>query len=87
MPATDTTSLYQSFPHLREIDKLWGTRDARDFIKTLMNDSREGARLGFSLEHASTLFALLIEHDEQFPQFDDSRDFNLGNESGGLAND
>ena len=82
MPRTDTTSLYQSFPHLREIDKLWGTREARDFIKFLMNDNRDGARQGFSLEHTSTIFALLIEHDEEFPQFDDSVGFNLGDEVG-----
>lgn len=82
MPATDTSSLYQAFPHLREIDKLWGTRDGRDFIKTLLNDSRDGARQGFSMENASTILALLVEHDEIFPQFDDSHGFNLGDEAG-----
>ncbi|EIC22050.1 hypothetical protein [Thiorhodovibrio frisius] len=80
MPQTDTTALYQKFPHLKEIDKLWGTRDARDFIKSLMSDSRDGARQGFSLEHSSTLFALLVEHDEEFPQFDDSHAFNTGDD-------
>jgi hypothetical protein len=82
MPATDTTALYQSFPHLRKIDELWGTRAARDFLKDLMTDSREGARQGFELGHASTLLALLVEHDDLFPQFDDSRGFNFGNEGG-----
>lgn len=76
MPNTDTTSLYETFPHLRQIDKLWGTYDARDFLKSLMNDSRDGARQGFSLEDASTIFELLIEHDKEFPQFDDSNSFN-----------
>ncbi len=75
MPTTDTTSLYHTFPHLREIDKLWGTPEGRDFIKGLITDSREGTRVGFPPEQASTIFALLNEHDKRFPQFDDSHSF------------
>jgi hypothetical protein len=78
MPRTDTTSLYQAFPHLRKIDDLWGTRGARDLLQSLLYDSRDGSREGFPLESASTLLLLLMEHDSLFPQFDDSRSSDPG---------
>ncbi|MBK5969599.1 MULTISPECIES: hypothetical protein [Thiorhodovibrio] len=78
MPSTDTTSLYQAFPHLRKIDDLWGTRGARDLLQSLLYDSREGSRHGFEVDHASALFQLLMEHDSLFPQFDDSRSSDPG---------
>jgi hypothetical protein len=68
-PTTDTQALFGRFPHLRKIEAIWGTRECREFITELMSDSR-GDRQGFPMEHASTLIALLMEHDEAFPQFD-----------------
>jgi hypothetical protein len=68
-PKTDTHALFSRFPHLRRIEAIWGTRECREFITELMSDSR-GDRQGFPVEHASTLIALLMEHDEVFPQFD-----------------
>ncbi|MBK1647386.1 hypothetical protein [Rhabdochromatium marinum] len=78
MPTTDTSRLYQQYPHLKQIDELWGTRAGRDFLNELIIDNRDDTRQGFPLEHAKTIFDLLIEHDKMFPQFDDSREFNPG---------
>lgn len=74
MPDTDATPLYQAYPHLRKIEELWGSAQGRALLIDLMEDTREGTRQGFKLEHASIIFSLLIEHDRLFPQFDDSRD-------------
>lgn len=72
MPDTDTNALYQAFPHLRRIDELWGTQQGRDYIKDLIGDTRGGTRQGFPDEHASTILQLLREHDDLFPQFEES---------------
>lgn len=79
-PQTDTTALYGRFPHLKRIDSIWGTRECRELLNTLMSDSR-GDRQGFPVEHARTLFALLMEHDNSFPQFDS---MNTGVSAGGV---
>lgn len=72
MRKTDVTGLYASYPHLAKIDELWGTRDCREFIVRLMNDTREGARRGFPGDHARTILQLLIEHDKSYPQFEEN---------------
>lgn len=72
MRKTDTSELYESYPHLAKLDELWGSRDAREFIVRLMNDTREGKRRGFPGKHARTILRLLIEHDQQFPQFEEN---------------
>ncbi len=70
MHEVDTTKLYQDYPHLKQIDELWGTPAGRDLLIELMSDTRDGKRVGFSHDHGMTLLALLTEHDRQFPQFD-----------------
>jgi hypothetical protein len=37
-----------------------------------MNDSRGGGRTGFAPENASTIMRLLMEHDGQFPDLEDT---------------
>ncbi|NMF87423.1 hypothetical protein [Aromatoleum petrolei] len=72
MRKTDVSKLYEAYPHLGRIDELWGTRDCREFINRLMNDTREGQRRGFPGDHARTILRLLLEHDREFPQFEES---------------
>lgn len=72
MRKTDVSALYAAFPHLEKLEKLWGSKDGRDFINALLNDTRGGTRQGFPAEHAVTILRLLLEHDALFPQFDDS---------------
>lgn len=72
MRKTDVTALYDAYPHLKKIDELWGTRDCRQFIVRLMNDTRDGTRRGFPGDHARTILRLLIEHDRTFPQFEEN---------------
>lgn len=77
MPSTDTSRLYESFPHLARIDELWGRAECRAFLQELMNETRDGAREGFAPEHASTIFRLLVEHDKAYPSLDDSRSLGI----------
>lgn len=70
VPTVDTRALLQRFPHLERIVTTWGTRTCRDFLTHLMTDTRDGRRQGFPPEHAWTIFKLLAEHDEKFPQFE-----------------
>lgn len=72
MRKTNVSKLYEAYPHLRQIDELWGTRDCREFIKRLMNDTRDGHRRGFPGDQARTILRLLMEHDREFPQFEES---------------
>ncbi|HRP95814.1 MAG TPA: hypothetical protein PL143_06140 [Rhodocyclaceae bacterium] len=72
MPNVDTSRLYTAFPHLAKIDRIWGTRECRQFIRDLLSETRDGQRSGFAPDHASTIMRLLIEHDRHFPDFDDS---------------
>ncbi|NMG77333.1 hypothetical protein [Aromatoleum diolicum] len=72
MRKTDVSALYATYPHLAQIDELWGTRDCREFINRLMNDTRDGKRRGFPGDHARTILRLLMEHDRQFPEFEEN---------------
>lgn len=72
MPRVDTTRLYADHPHLAKIDEMWGTRSCREFMSELMNETRGGSRAGFALENASTIMRLLMEHDREYPDLDDS---------------
>lgn len=67
---TETSALYERFPHLQAIDLIWGSRDCRSHLTRLMTDTRGGKRQGFPPEHARTIMRLLIEHDRLFPQFE-----------------
>lgn len=72
MPKTDTSRLYADHPHLAKINETWGTRACRELLNKLMNDSRGGGRTGFAPENASTIMRLLMEHDGQFPDLEDT---------------
>lgn len=72
MRKIDVSALYAAYPHLQKIDELWGTRDCREFITRLMNDTRDGRRRGFPGDYARTILRLLIEHDRLFPEFEEN---------------
>lgn len=72
MRTTDASALFETYPHLRQIDELWGTRDGRQFLTRLLNDTRDGTRRGFPAEHARTIVRMLLEHDRAFPEFEES---------------
>jgi hypothetical protein len=72
MRKTDASALFAAYPHIRQLDELWGTRDGREFITRLLNDTRDGTRRGFPSDHAKTIVRLLLEHDRAFPQFEES---------------
>lgn len=71
-PKIDTAALFDRFPHLRRIEESWGTLACRKDLMALMNDTRNGQRQGFPAEYALTIFRLMMEHDADFPQFEDS---------------
>ncbi len=48
----------------------WGTLECREMLVSLMSDSGERIRTGFSHEDAKTIFLLLDRHDALFPHFD-----------------
>lgn len=65
-------------PHVaKKVAFLWGEPEFVKFINTLMNDSRNGARQGFNTEVSSALFALMLEHDREFPDFGPSQPSDL----------
>lgn len=72
MRTVETFGLYSAHPHLARIDELWGTGEGRAYIQRLLSDTRDGERRGFKTHHASIIMKLLVEHDREFPEFDDS---------------
>lgn len=71
MNKVDTTGLFSRYPHLaKKITLAWGTQECRDMLVSLMSDSRENSRAGFSHEDAKTIFLLLNRHDAVYPHFD-----------------
>ncbi|MDY0012894.1 MAG: hypothetical protein RBS40_08395 [Rhodocyclaceae bacterium] len=73
-PETDVTGFLERYPHLSTCLASWGTLACRRVLMGLMNDTRNGQRKGFPAQDALTVFRLLQEHDNKFPQFDDSSD-------------
>ena len=71
-PKIDTAALFARFPHLRRLEETWGTLACRKDLMALMNDTRNGQRKGFPSEHALTIFRLVLEHDTDFPQFEEA---------------
>jgi hypothetical protein len=65
---TDTRDLFERFPHFRSIKSIWGSPECRKFLAGLLMDNREGSRQGFDVAATATIFALLKEHDEAFPE-------------------
>jgi hypothetical protein len=53
-----------------QLAEKWGTAEFPPFLNSLMNDSRGGKRAGFSPEAATALFHLMMQHDQEFPQFE-----------------
>jgi hypothetical protein len=66
---TDTRDLFERFPHFRSMKAIWGSPECREFLAGLLMDNREGTRQGFDRAASTTIFALLKEHDENFPEF------------------
>ena len=67
----DTTGLFSRYPHLaKKITLAWGSPECRELLVSLMSDSRESSRTGFSHDDAKTIFLLLNRHDALYPQFD-----------------
>lgn len=75
MDTVDTAEFFTLYPHIAgKIRKLWGTKDCRDLMMSLLNESRDGKRAGFPVAIGKTIFLLLKVHDTKFPQFDDTDD-------------
>ena len=71
MNKVDTTGLFSRYPHLaKKITMAWGSKECRELLVSLMSDSRENSRKGFSHEDAKTIFLLLNRHDAVHPYFD-----------------
>lgn len=71
-PKTETAALFARFPHLRGIEENWGTLPCRRQLMELMNDTRNGQRKGFPPDHAMTIFRLMLEHDADYPQYEEA---------------
>lgn len=75
MNKIDTSELFAHYPHIAaKIKALWGTKECRVLLMSLMNDSRGGTRAGFPLSIGKIIISLLQAHDESFPQFDNKND-------------
>jgi|GEM_PF-4424152 hypothetical protein len=73
MNKVDPAELFTKYPHIaKKITMLWGSSNCRELLLSLINDSRDGGRAGFSPEIARIIFALLDKHDEMYPQFNKS---------------
>lgn len=70
---TDFEVLNDAFPRLgQKVFNTWGSRECRDLLCELINDTRGGTRQGFPPAVAAAIIHLLSSHDEQFKEFDDS---------------
>lgn len=77
MDKLDTSELFAQYPRIAvKIKTLWGTKECRDLLMSLLNDSRDGKRAGFPVSIGQTIMALLTDHDAKFPMFD-SKDDNI----------
>lgn len=75
MDTVDTSEFFTLYPHIAgKIRDLWGTKECRVLLMTLLNESRDGKRAGFPISIGKTIFTLLKVHDTKFPQFDDADD-------------
>jgi len=75
MDNLDTSELFAQYPRIAvKIKALWGTKECRDLLMSLLNDSRDGKRSGFPVSIGQTLMALLTDHDAKFPRFDNKHD-------------
>lgn len=75
MDTVNTSEFFTLYPHIAvKIRALWGTKECRVLLMSLLNDSREGSRAGFPPNIGTTIISLLKVHDVKFPQFDDTGD-------------
>jgi len=73
MSKVDPAELFKQYPHIgKKITSLWGSAECRQLLMSLINDSRDGGRAGFTPQIATIIFALLDKHDAMYPQFDTS---------------
>lgn len=73
MNKVDPAELFNKYPHIgKKITSLWGSAECRQLLMSLINDSRDGGRAGFTPEIARIIFALLDKHDAMYPHFDTS---------------
>jgi hypothetical protein len=71
---SEVTQFYARYPHLKDkIQLTWGTRECRRVLTSLINDTRDGERTGFSRLDSKIIFSLLDEHDKKFPHLDSSK--------------
>jgi hypothetical protein len=78
MNKVDPAELFKKYPHIgKKITSQWGTKQCRELMMELINDSRGGDRSGFSPEIAKIIFALLEKHDSMYPHFDSSVKFEV----------
>jgi hypothetical protein len=76
MNKIDTSEIFTLYPHIGfKIKTLWGTKECRALLMSLLNDSREGKRAGFPISVGQTIISLINAHDSQFPRFDDTGEF------------
>lgn len=67
--------LSEEYPRIaKRIVATWGTQDCRDYMMSLINDSRDGNRQGFQKDTASTIMTILDIHDRKYPLYDDVTD-------------
>lgn len=53
----------------RMLALLWGSDMFKEYVNNILNDTRDGTRLGFSKPVYEALSRLLLVHDRYFPQF------------------
>jgi hypothetical protein len=67
--------LKNQFPRVyNEIESKWGSRAGRDYLMSLIMDSRDGDRKGFPAEVAEEIIMILKQHDKEFPNLDATHD-------------
>jgi hypothetical protein len=61
--------ILDAYPAIAEKIKLfWGEQEFTDLVHDLINDTRDGARKGFSFEVSAALITLQHWHDHHFPK-------------------
>jgi hypothetical protein len=69
----DFLEFSEKYPHLgKKITVLWGSAGGRELLLSLIADSRDGTRAGFSPQDAKKIFAILKKHDVLYPHLDNS---------------
>ncbi len=65
---SDFIHINARFPHIGcRLFHIWGDVQCTEYINNLLNDTREGTRIGFPVEIGHALIRLLLLHEELFP--------------------